>query len=246
MKQYMWYHPHYFLETSVHIVAGQMENARKYGYIILEGNELHKVKREDHLTIVGHSTPPKLAGIDLDEDEDLNDTGYYIQGENAEQCVQRLKQAGLIEAPQVLSLECCRAGIEKGIAEQLSSQPFFKDTLIEANPGGISRSSGHVICSLVPDIYGRMVMRAEFNPWVFLLSGQPVLKLRHNEYKIEKVLETLEQNCAGSNPSFTLNKAGLFFNSKQVEKVGTMTAGSSQEVGEKKREPENAGCFLMK
>ena len=131
MKQYIWFHPLYVLETSDSLIKGQMNNAKKNNYIVLQEQELTQVRATDHLTIAGHSTPPK-GGAGDEED----DSGFYIQGETADQLVKRLVRSGLGFAPKILSLETCKAAVENGIARNLSIHPFFKNSFIEANPGG--------------------------------------------------------------------------------------------------------------
>lgn len=210
MKQYIWFHPLYIEETAEATVNGQMRNAKKHGYIVLGEKELNKVNAEDHLTIVGHSFSPKLSvkseigagspqvkspeerGSELAEDSvQLDDPGFYIQGETAEQCVKRLQQAGLKKAPRVLSLECGMAAVANGIAEQLSVHRFFINTIIEANANGIGRNPGNLHWTLPEDSFGRVVIKEHENPWIFLLAGAQVAKCTHGDYQIDEVINTI-------------------------------------------------------
>ncbi|WP_419419175.1 hypothetical protein ACNVED_11610 [Legionella sp. D16C41] len=195
MKQYIWYHPFYVAETSSLMVNGQMENARKHGYIVLETNQLGKVKSNDHLTIVGHSTPPKaLANKNSKKSSALEDAGYFIQGETAEECINRLFQNGLKKAPRVLSLECCKAAIiPNGIAEQLSKHPFLVNVIIEANTSAVGRNTGNILWTYTPDSFGRVVMKEANNPWVFLLAGKQVFQALHGTYKLNEVIEEISK-----------------------------------------------------
>lgn len=211
MKQYIWFHPLYIAETAKTTVEGQMRNAEKHGYIVLKEKELNKVRAEDHLTIVGHSFPPQLSEADIQlkwaeelcaEDvikdsvelvHNLDDTGFYIQGETAEQCVKRLQQAGLKKGPQILSLECCIAAVANGIAEQLSGHRFFMNTIIEANTSGIGRNPGDLFWSMPEDSFGRVVINDNKNPWIFLLGGARAAKRSHGTYQINEVIRAILQ-----------------------------------------------------
>ncbi|BCA93941.1 hypothetical protein TUM19329_03020 [Legionella antarctica] len=165
MKKYIWYHPLYVLETPGQVLNGQKANAIRNNYVILNANELYKVSNADHLTLVGHSTSPGLT-------QDGGDTGLYLQGETAIQIVDRLTKSGLYCAPKVLSLECCRAALKDGIAQKLSAHPFFKNSIIEANTSGIGRNPGNAGWGeMAEDIFGRVVINAVKNPWLFLLRG---------------------------------------------------------------------------
>ena len=190
MMQYIWFHPLYIKETLPKIVFGQMENSRKNGYIVLQENELGHVRASDHLTLVGHSTPPKKPHEPTadDEDSDFDDMGGYIQGDTAEECVARLKKEGLKHPPQILSLECCNAAIKDGIAQKLSSHPFFINTIIEANTSGIGRNPGGIKWSMTHDKYGRVIVNHKRNPWQFLLAGQIVAKHAHGTYDVKEVV----------------------------------------------------------
>ncbi len=185
MRQYIWYHPLYVLEAPGHTTHGQRDNAIKNKYVVLQENELHQVNATDHLTIVGHSTPPKVT---LDEE----DTGLYIQGETAGQIVDRLMRSGLRFAPKVLTLECCKAGVIGGIAQKISTHPFFKNCVIEANASSIGRNPGTIHWGgMTEDIYGRVVLHAAKSPWLFLLRGQSVASHLHGTYTIQDVIETI-------------------------------------------------------
>ncbi|HHF7344085.1 TPA: hypothetical protein ACPSKB_000486 [Legionella feeleii] len=212
MKQYIWFHPLYISGTAKATVEGQMRNAEKHGYIVLKEKELNKVSARDHLSIVGHSFPPK-SEVEADIDatllqvrppeemeaelaEDIGqreDTGFYIQGETAEQCIKRLQKAGLKKGPQILSLECCIAAAANGIAEQLSSHRFFINTIIEANTSGIGRNPGNLSWSMAEDCFGRVVLQDSKNPWIFLLGGTQVAKRSHGTYQISEVIKTILQ-----------------------------------------------------
>ncbi|STX42210.1 Uncharacterised protein [Legionella donaldsonii] len=212
MKQYIWFHPLYIAETAKTTVVGQMRNAEKHGYIVLKEKELNKVSTRDHLSIVGHSFSPKLEveadidamsllvrspkGMECELAEDIaqqEDTGFYIQGETAEQCIKRLQQAGLKKGPLLLSLECCIAAAANGIAEQLSSHRFFINTIIEANTSGIGRNPGNLSWSMPEDCFGRVVLQDSKNPWIFLLGGSQVAKRSHGTYQISEVIRTILQ-----------------------------------------------------
>ena len=169
MKQYMWFHPSYVAETSEITVEGQKENARKHGYIVLGEKELGKVRSWDHLTIVGHSTAPQSSSSDSSSE---NDCGLYIQGDTADECYTRLRYSGLRVPPKVLSLECCHAAIDGGIAETLSAHKFFKTSLVEANPSGVGRNPETVVWSgFLLDKFGRAVMFHGEYDWVFMRGG---------------------------------------------------------------------------
>lgn len=186
MKQYIWFHPLYILETSKSTFLGQMRNAIKNHYTVLDETELHKVSSGDHLTIVGHSTAPKVS---LDKNVD---NGLYIQGETAPQLVHRLKQSGLKKAPTVLSLESCHTGIEEGIALKLSIHPFLNNTLIEASSSGIGRNPGNVKWGgMTVDIFGRVLLNASKHPWIFLLSGKIIATHQHGKYKLDEIVDTV-------------------------------------------------------
>ncbi|HHF7347322.1 TPA: hypothetical protein ACPSKE_000482 [Legionella feeleii] len=209
MKQYIWFHPLYIKETAKATVEGQMRNAEKHGYVVLGEKELNKVSAEDHLTIVGHSFAPKLSvesdigagtpqvksleiNSELAEDSvQLDDPGFYIQRETAEQSVKRLQQAGLKKAPRVLSLECGMAAVRNGIAEQLSVHRFFINTIIEANANGIGRNPGNIHWTMHEDSFGRVVIKEHESPWIFLLAGAQVAKCNHGDYQIEEVISTI-------------------------------------------------------
>lgn len=182
MKQYIWFHPRYIQETSGPIIKGQMNNAIKNNYIVLQEKELDHVLATDHLTIAGHSASPG--------EED--DRGFYIQGETADQCVKRLINSGLGFAPKILSVECCKAAVENGIARGLSIHPFFKNSLIEANSGGIGRNPGYLIWNgMTVDNFGRVVMHEKKHPWIFLLRGNIVASHLHGTYKLQEIIGTI-------------------------------------------------------
>ncbi|MCL9685133.1 hypothetical protein [Legionella maioricensis] len=184
MKQYIWFHPLYISETPEPVIIGQMNNAKKHNYIILQEKELEQVGATDHLTITGHSTSPKPNEGD--------DQGLYIQGETAEQCVARLVTSGLSFAPKILSIESCKAAVDDGIARKLSLHPFFKNSLIEANPGGIGRNPGYLSWNgMTVDSFGRVVLREKINPWLFLLRGTVVAERRHASYKLQDIIQTI-------------------------------------------------------
>lgn len=186
MTQYIWFHPLYIKESSQTVLPGQINNAQANNYTVLKENELYKVHSADHLTIVGHSVGPKtLRAREEDYDED---TGRYIQGDTAAQCVDRLVSSGLRFAPKILSLECCHAAVKNGIAPMLSIHPFFKNSLVEANTGGIGRN---IRTNMTVDFYGRVVMHEEKNPWIFFLRGIAIIKQTHGTYMLNQVLENI-------------------------------------------------------
>ncbi|WP_199744140.1 hypothetical protein [Legionella sp. km772] len=186
MNHYIWFHPSYVQESDEELITGQKKNAQQHGYLVLAENELHKVKKSDHLTLVGHSTPPPSA-----DKSNLNDSGDYIQGESAPQCVKRLKQAGLRCGPKIFSLESCLAGLPDGIAQQLSRDPFFKYTLIEANTTAVGRSYG-AHWALKMDYLGRAILNPQKSMWHFYLQGYEIQRLVHASYKLEQVLEQIK------------------------------------------------------
>lgn len=116
MKRYIWFHPSYVLESAETTLLGQQTNAKDHGYILLNDQELGQVSCEDHLTIMGHSSL---------ESTPSEDTGLYMQGDTADGLIRRLTANGLKEAPKILSLESCRAGISGGLAQQLSCSLFL-------------------------------------------------------------------------------------------------------------------------
>lgn len=161
MKRYIWFHPSYVLESAEATLLGQQTNAKDHGYILLNDQELGKVTCEDHLTIIGHST---LAPTPAE------DTGLYIQGDTADALIRRLTTNGLKEAPKILSLESCRAGISGGLAQQLSRSPFFKYTLIEANLNSVGRKPMEMQWNFPTDSLGRAVLKLDNSPWMFYLG----------------------------------------------------------------------------
>jgi hypothetical protein len=153
------------------------------GYIILKTNRLYQVSCTDHLTIIGHSIKAKTLQTVKNDDAE---TGCYIQGDTAEECVRRLIRAGLRCAPKILSLECRHAAVANGIAVNLSRHPVFKNSLIEANTGAIGRN---VSTNMTIDTYGRIVMNEDKNPWFFFLDGTIVTKETHGTYTFDQILE---------------------------------------------------------
>ena len=186
MERYIWFHPTYVEEGERGLIPGQKKNAKAHGYIVLNENELDKVQPSDHLTIIGHTIGPKKEN----EDSEREDTGSYIQAEPAEEVVRRLKQSGLSTAPKLLSLEACQAGKVSGIAEQLSKQTFFKYSIIEANLGPVGRNFGSR-WSHIPDAYGRVVLAAHKNFWLFYLQGYLIQSQKHGEYELAKLITEL-------------------------------------------------------
>jgi hypothetical protein len=207
MKQYIWFHPLYIKDTSPDILKGQILNASKKDYTVLEENDLHKVRAWDHLTIVGHSTAPKNT-LDEDDDEDI-DTGLFIQGETALQCIDRLQKSGLRVPPKILSLECCKAGVTNGIAQMLSTQSFFATSLVESSNGSVGRNPGKTKWSLEEDSFGRVLMHPTSFQWIFFYEGLVVAEHQHGEYKLHDILQTiLPSNFHDS--FFSCYKPGLF------------------------------------
>jgi len=182
MQRYFWFHPNYIQEEKEKTIKGQKENAEKNNYIILRDDELYKVRATDHLTIIGHSTSPE-------ETQDPDDTGLYIQGDNANKCVARLKKLGLRHAPKLLSLECCYAAQHQGVAEQLSKHPFFKYSLIEASTAAVGRNPG-MGWGMHSDRYGRSLFRRGAL-WFFFISGYSVATYQHDSYALEDVLSQI-------------------------------------------------------
>lgn len=210
MKQYIWYHPSYVQKTSKDILQGQINNARTNHYIVLEENELDKVYAWDHLTIVGGT---------LSSQSD-NNTGLYIEKEDAGQCVKRLQQAGLKVSPKILSLECCNAGISEGIAQQLSNHLFFKNSLIEANVAMLGRNPGLVKWSgFTVDNFGRSASSLSDQSWVFLLAGKAIGAYSHGHYKLENILQQVlpvdfhTQFISHYNPGFFWGRVGRYCSS---------------------------------
>lgn len=182
MKQYIWYHPSYVQKTSKDTLLGQIENARKHQYIVLGENELDKVYAWDHLTIVG-GTSSFLND---------NNTGFYIEKEDAAQCVKRLQKAGLKVSPKILSLECGNAGITDGIALQLSNHLFFRNSLIEANNGMLGRNSGLIKWSgFTVDGFGRSASSSFDSSWFFFLGGKVSPAYSHGGYQLANILQQI-------------------------------------------------------
>lgn len=214
MKQYIWFHPLYIQDTSHDTVQGQIRNALRNAYIVLEINDLHRVRAWDHLTIVGHSTAPaEMLGAPVDEDADT-DTGIFIQGETAGQCVDRLQKAGLRVPPKILSLECCKAGVKNGLAQMLSSHPFFANSLIECSNGGIGRNPGRMKWILPEDCFGRVLLYPSQDRWIFLHHGVVIKELKHGDYILQDILQTIlpvdfhESFFAFYKPGFFGGRAG--------------------------------------
>lgn len=194
MKQYIWFHPLYVNETSPCTVAGQTTNALNNNYIVLSEKDLHNICATDHLTIVGHSTAPK--DLLQDEDEDT-DTGLFIQGETAAQCVDRLKSAGLSVPPKILSLECCKAGVRNGLAETISSHAFFQNSLIESTNGSVGRNPGKAKWPSFPlDSFGRALLHSKSSQWIFFHREQIIATRQHGDYQLQDILQImLPRNC---------------------------------------------------
>jgi hypothetical protein len=170
-------------EQSLKTIKGQKESFLSHNYIVLGEDELHKVSAADHLTIIGHSTAPKTEA-------DTETAGLYIQGDNANQCVARLKRHGLQYAPKLLSLECCHAAIAHGIAEQLSNHLFFKYSLIEASTAAVGRNPGMGGWSLRDDSYGRALL-GHNKLWIFYINGHSVAQREHDSYVIDDILKQI-------------------------------------------------------
>lgn len=183
MRRYIWFHPQYIEDEKLNqwVIRGQINNALSHGYTVLTSNKLHKVGVCDHLTIVGHST---LQRCD-------NDSGFYYEGENAAQSLQTLQAFGLKKAPKILSLEICKAGIDKGFAHDLSQQFFFRNTVIEANPGSIGRNPGTIHWGFEKDDFGRVVLHSKNHLWRFFLSGKLVVSKPHNRYDLLETVNAL-------------------------------------------------------
>lgn len=236
MNQYIWYHPAYIAgETDRgkrYIVEGQIQEAIRFGYTQLSGNELHRVTADDHLTLVGHSCGPSN---DLEEKEDSDDdTGKYMQGETAEDILARLKDDGLTASPAILSLECCHAAVQDGLAEQLSRLSFFQQTLIEAHVSGVGRhwkpgpNGGFAI-----DTYGRKVIFMADGLWHFYLAGNLVKRAEHGKYDLLAILvdvnplpskEALYTVYNGYVSGFSFSKYSIFGKEKCVpDIINTLT-----------------------
>lgn len=182
MQHYIWFHPTYIRKSNSSLINGQKKNANKHGYIILDGHDLSRVTAEDHLTLVGHSTAPaSLVQSD-------SDTGNYIQGDSALTLTQSLIALDLVSAPRLLILECCRAGIINGLAQQLSKQPFFKYSMIEAYTGPVGRNPGNIYWSMPTDQLGRSVFTVEDNYWMLYFRNQPVAAYTHGSVEIQNLL----------------------------------------------------------
>ncbi len=187
MKSYIWFHPKYIAKEDRDVWEGQQENAVRTGYVALGEHELHKVKASDHLTVVGHSTPPKSS-----DKEDEEDTGHFIQGETASKFLRRLTYSGLSVPPKILSLECCQAGIADGLAYKLSKTPFMRNTIIEACTGGIGRETKHTKFSgFTFDVFQRVIKAKETRPWKFYLAGKRVAAFAHASYALEDAIRSI-------------------------------------------------------
>ncbi|HAT9588927.1 TPA: hypothetical protein JBD08_00735 [Legionella pneumophila subsp. pneumophila] len=182
MKRYIWFHPSYVLESAETTLLGQQTNAKDHGYILLNDQELGQVSCEDHLTIMGHSSL---------ESTPSEDTGLYMQGDTADGLIRRLTANGLKEAPKILSLESCRAGISGGLAQQLSCSLFFKYTLIEANLNSVGRKPMDTQWNFPTDSLGRAVLKLDNSPWMFYLGGFLVGRLTHDTYTMENLFSLL-------------------------------------------------------
>ncbi len=188
MKHYIWFHTNYVKESRQDIIIGQKNNAKAHHYTVLNDDELHKVNTADHFTIVGHTTEPPKNG-----ETELGDTGLYLQGDDASECINKLKQLGLASAPKIVTLESCSAALPKGIAQELSKQPFFKYSVIEANTGAVGRNpGGH--WSLPTDSLGRSIISSNKSFWVFYLQGYEVARHSHDSYDLEHLLEQIAPN----------------------------------------------------
>ncbi|HAT8357570.1 TPA: hypothetical protein GDD45_12845 [Legionella pneumophila] len=200
MKRYIWFHPSYVSESAEATLLGQKTNAKDHGYILLNSHELGQVTWEDHLTIMGHSS---LATTPSD------DTGLYMQGDTAIDLIDRLTTNGLKEAPKILSLESCQAGIPGGLAQQLSRSPFFKYTLIEGNLSGVGRKPRETLWNFPTDSLGRAVLKLDNSPWMFYLGGVLVGRLIHDTYKIKDLFHILSPPAFHEH-FFVHYKPGLF------------------------------------
>jgi hypothetical protein len=182
MKQYIWFHPTYTRKSNYNLINGQKKNADHHGYIVLHSNDLSRVTAKDHLTLVGHTTAP-FAVL-----QSGSDTGYYIQGDNAQNLIKDLLALDLRCAPKLLTLECCRAGIATGLAQQLSKQDFLKYSMIEAYTGAVGRNPGNVSWSMPTDQFGRAVLSEEGNHWMLYFRDQNVAAYRHGSVEIHHLL----------------------------------------------------------
>ena len=83
-----------------------------------------------------------------------------------------MKNAGLKIAPNFISLECCQAATESGIALELSKHPFFKDTIIEATETSIYRDFGKHFSGKYDDL-GRQFYEPE-KKWFYFYNGEKI------------------------------------------------------------------------
>ena len=190
MNRYIWYHPLYIKQDqqkslNAKCAPGQIRNAQEYGYIYLSENQLNKVGINDHLTIVGHSS----VG-------DLVDDGLTLQGDNAEALVKRLKRSGLQVAPKILSLESCKVGINNGLGFKLSSNIFFRNSIIEASDSSVGRNPGFINWNgFKLDSFGRILLKEELSLWKIIFRGKLFSSFRHAQYNlVEEVDKYLSKN----------------------------------------------------
>lgn len=182
MKRYIWIHSSYALESAESTLIRQQTNAKEHGYTLLNDQELGQVTWEDHLTVMGHSSSKADPSVD---------TGLYMEGDTALDLIRRLTANGLKEAPKILSLESCRAGIPGGLAQQLSQSPFFKHTLIEANLSSVGRNPMETQWNFPTDSLGRAVLKLDNSPWMFYLGGFLIGRLTHDTYTTEDLFSRL-------------------------------------------------------
>jgi hypothetical protein len=177
--RYIWYHPFFTKYTEGYLLESHQRNAIKHGYHILAENELYRVSFNDHLTLVGHSSSD-AAG-------DKKDAGKYMHGELAHELAETLVTCGLTTAPKILSLECCEAGSDDGLAFDLSRLAFFKFVFIETCVAGIGRKPDKVKWNLKEDGYGRAIMGTGAGelPWRLLFNGIELARYQHDSYKVD-------------------------------------------------------------
>jgi len=145
-------------------------------YIFLGENELGLVSSQDHLTIMGHSC------------------GQRIQEDTSDQLAKRLVKLGLKKAPRVLSLDCCDAGVENGVAQQLSILHFFENTIIEACVSN-TVTSFHPEESDLPttkNALGRGVISDDEYPWIYFMAGTVVNRRAQTRETFSEIISQLE------------------------------------------------------
>lgn len=238
--RYIWYHPFFKKHTPSEILESHQGNALKHGYRILAENDLSKVKLDDHLTLVGHSSQD-AAGDD-------EDNGRFMHGELAHELADRLAACGLATAPRILSLECCHAGNDNGLAFDLSRLDFFKFVFIETCVAAVGRKPKKVKWNLKEDDYGRAIIGSGIgeHPWRLLFNGYILESYQHASYKIEMRTQLfLNEDTwpiirAAYQPGFFGGRIGryMFF-------TGTSVFSLDDLIGFSKQNPNSASARAL-